>query len=132
MTFIKPQKWYGKTHLTLLPGDMRALMVKIIEEENRDKYYRGYPHLWHPSCPGDKRENREIYVHKSMYHDIKYNEYNTIFETERRHKSYLAYVEPTVDLGHVILLTLPRCCYKYLNASSFLFYNGYLFFYVAG
>lgn len=67
-----------------------------------------------------------------MSHDIKYNEYNTIFETERCHKSYLAYVEPTVDLGHVILLTLARCCYKYLNASSFLFYNGYLFFYVEG
>lgn len=130
LTSIKPQKWYGKTHLTLLPGEMGALMVKIIEEENPDKYHRYYPHSFHPSDREDKcdRENREIYVHRSMYHDTKYNEYNTIFGTERYHRSYLAYVEPTVDLRHVILVTLPACCYEYLNASSFLFYNGYLFF----
>lgn len=120
LTAIKPQKWYGKTVITLLPGDMGAMMVKSLEDEPV-KYCDPY---------GSEDRSTGIYNHSSGYFRTRYTTSDTNIDgrLKFRNKSYLAYIEPTPELRHVILFFLPICRPGQENSSSFIFYNGYLYY----
>lgn len=117
LTAIKPQNWYGKTDITLLPGDMGAMMVKSLEDDPLEFYSYG-------------EKKRGIYVHSSGYFGTRYSQPDTNVHgrLKFRDKSYLAYIEPTPELRHVILCFLPICSPGDENSSSFIFYNGYLYY----
>lgn len=135
LTVIKPRRGHGETFTTLLPGDMGAIMLKSITAYDKEVAYEWPKYRYTHYDPYDRygELTQEIYVHKSDYFGVKYDE-NVLDDAdlETGFKSCLIYVEPTPDLRHVMLCYLPTLACDYNNGSTFLSYNGYLYFYFEG
>lgn len=135
LTVIRPRRGYGVTYTTLLPGDMGAIMLKSITAHDKEIIVKWEAYQYGQKCCMDVYQGltQEIYVPESDYFQVNYDEDVLIdADLETGFKSCLTYVEPTPDLRHVILCYLPTLACDYDNGSTFLFYNGYLFFYFEG
>lgn len=113
-------------------------MLKSITAHDKEVAYEGrkyrytrygvHPYYRYGELTQENMFTRATFLKSSMTKmDVLYD---AVLETG--FKFCLTYVEPTPDLRLVMLYYLPTLACDYDNGSTFLFYNGYLYFYFVG